>query len=357
MGAGALGDAAAAAIIKDGGLVALALGHGLDDRLGAVDLAFVDVHALELSADAGEEAQKVFHGAHGADLFELAQEVVQGEGALRHFLGDFLGFGFGDLGLGFFDEGDDIAHAENAGGDAVSVEFFDGVELFADADVFDGLAGDGLDGEGGAAAGVRVELGDDDAVEFKLLVEGFGGVDRILAGHGVDDEEDLMGVERGVDLLQLVHEGVIDVEAACGVEDEDVGTFGFGGGEGVFADLGGNADGFAVLGDFIGFGVEVDLSAAAHFGDLFGEDLELRDGCGALEVSGAEHDVFALLFELGGELATGGGFAGALEAAHHDDGGAGGDEHETGLVFLVAHELNELVIDELDHLLAGLDAF
>ena len=52
-----------------------------------------------------------------------------------------------------------------------------------------GLAGDLLDRERGAAAGVAVELGEDDAVELQRLVEGLGHGDGVLTGHGVDDEE------------------------------------------------------------------------------------------------------------------------------------------------------------------------
>ena len=57
----------------------------------------------------------------------------------------------------------------------------------------DGLADDLLDAEGGAAAGVAVELGEDDAVERERLVEALGHGDGVLAGHGVDDEERVVG--------------------------------------------------------------------------------------------------------------------------------------------------------------------
>jgi hypothetical protein len=43
-----------------------------------------------------------------------------------------------------------------------------------------------------AAAGVGVELGQDQAVDFELLVERLGGVHRVLAAHGVEDEEYLV---------------------------------------------------------------------------------------------------------------------------------------------------------------------
>ena len=60
-------------------------------------------------------------------------------------------------------------------------------------------------------------------------------------------------------------------------------------------------------------GVDGELEALA-------QDLELVDGGGAVDVGGDEERVVALLHEEAGELADGGGFAGALEADQHDPG-------------------------------------
>ena len=43
-----------------------------------------------------------------------------------------------------------------------------------------------------AAAGIAVELGQDHAVEFQRFVERLGAVDRVLAGHAVDHQVDLV---------------------------------------------------------------------------------------------------------------------------------------------------------------------
>ena len=59
-----------------------------------------------------------------------------------------------------------------------------------------GLPVTARDGEGRAAAGVAVELGEDHAVDAQLLIEGLGHVDRVLAGHGVHHQEDLLGLDR-----------------------------------------------------------------------------------------------------------------------------------------------------------------
>ena len=124
--------------------------------------------------------------------------------------------------FGALDEREHVAHAEDAADDAVGMEGLEGVGLFAGADELDGLAGDVADGEGRAAAGVAVHLGEDDAGEAEALVEVLGGVDGVLAGHGVGDEEDLLRVEQLFELLHLVHQLFVDVEAAGGVDDEGV---------------------------------------------------------------------------------------------------------------------------------------
>ena len=111
----------------------------------------------------------LFHLAH------LAEEVLEVE-ALGHLLFEDGGLGGVELLLGLFDEGDDVAHAEDAAGDAVGVEFLEGIELLADADELDGLARDHLGRQGGTAARVGVEFGQDQAVELQPFVEAGGGV-------------------------------------------------------------------------------------------------------------------------------------------------------------------------------------
>ena len=59
----------------------------------------------------------------------------------------------------------------------------------------------------------------------------------------------------------------------------------------------------------------------------------------------------ATLFEPGGQLAAGGGFAGALQAGHENDRGRLRGELEAGGVF--AEQCDQLVANDLDDLLGG----
>ena len=124
--------------------------------------------------------------------------------------------------LGLLDQREDVAHAEDAAGQAVGVEQVEVLELLAGRREGDRAADDLLDRERGAAAGVAVELGEDDAVELEGLVERLGGRDRVLAGHGVDDEERVVGRHGLADAADLVHHLGVDGEAAGGVDDDDV---------------------------------------------------------------------------------------------------------------------------------------
>ena len=77
-------------------------------------------------------------------------------------------------------------------------------------------------GEGGAAPGIGVELGEDNPGDAHFFVKGLGYVGRGLAGHRVGHEEGLVGLDRVPDLDELVHHGLVDLEAARGVHDEGV---------------------------------------------------------------------------------------------------------------------------------------
>ncbi len=238
----------------------------------------------------------------------------------------------------------------------LGVELLDRVELLARADEPDRGAGDFLDTERRPAARVGVELAEDDAVDRELLVEGLGAGDGVLPRHRINDKEDLVRLERGVHAVQFAHQLVVDVQTPGGVEDEDVDVFLTRGLERVLADLHRHAHGLAVRVALVGLGVEVNRRTARHAIGLLGDDLKLLDSRGALEVGGAEHDAPALFLEEGRQFAAGGRFARALQPAHHDDGGAGRDLEDARVLRLAAQECHELLVDDADHLLPGLEA-
>ena len=216
------------------------------------------------------------------------------------------------------------------------MEQLDHVQLLAGTHKLDGLAGGRPDGQGRAAPGVTVQLGQHHAVDAQGIVEGGGGVHRVLAGHGVHHQQDLIGVDGGLNVLQLVHELLVDMEAARRVQQDRVKSVVLGVGQGVPGDL-----------------HRVDLPLGKH-GDpqLFSHHLELGDGGGAVYVAGRQQRPFAhAVFEIARQLGAVGGLAGALEAHHHDHCGSGVGKGDLGVG--AAHHLRQFFVDDLDDLLGG----
>src|SRR6476659_6812510 len=196
--------------------------HRQDDRLDAVELTLVDLEALHLRADAGQHPEQVRERPHLADLLELREEVLE-----RELVGADLALQLGrlvlaELLLGLLDQRHDVAHAEDPLRHAVRVEALEVLELLAGGGEQDRLARDRLDRQGGAAACVAVELGHHDAVEVDGLRELLRDVDGVLAGHGVDHEQDRVRLDRLADVHELGHQRLVDVQAAARVDDQHV---------------------------------------------------------------------------------------------------------------------------------------
>src|SRR5690606_17931299 len=97
LGAGPAGDTCAARAVDDLRVGPLCRRHRLDDRLDAVELAFVGgVQRFAHLPGSGEHADDALERAHLLDRLHLLQEVVEGEvlAALGlQFAGHLLGFG------------------------------------------------------------------------------------------------------------------------------------------------------------------------------------------------------------------------------------------------------------------------
>ena len=135
-----------------------------------------------------------------------------------------------------------------------------------------GCAGDVPHRQRRTTAGVAVELGQHHAGDADAVAERLGGGDRVLADHRVDDEDDLVGVDRVADVGGLLHHLGVDAEPAGGVDDDDVAHRPPGVLDRVAGDLHRVADAVAGLGR-----VDLDAGPAA-------EHLELVDRVRALQV-------------------------------------------------------------------------
>ena len=142
-----------------------------------------------------------------------------------------------------------------------------------------------------------------------------------------------------LDGLDLDHHGLVNCQAAGGIDNHQV-----------VAVLLGMVDG--VEGDGHGI-LALGLAIDGHL-DLLGDGFQLLDGGRTIDVAGNQQRfaLFLAVLEAVGEFAGESGFTGTLQTRHQDDGGVALDA-ECG--FLAAHELGQLVVDDLDHQLAGVD--
>ena len=239
--------------------------------------------------------------------------------------------------LGLLDERQDVAHPEDPLRHPVRVEALEVAQLLARGGEHDRLAGDRLDRQRGAAAGVAVELGEHDAVELRDLGELLGDVDGVLAGHGVDHEQDGVRAHALLDPRQLLHQRLVDVQAAGGVDDQHVLAVA----RGLIQSPARDVDRVAVG------ALLVDRRAG------LGADLhELLDRRRPVDVARSDrHRRVVLLAQHLRELRGGGGLARALQAGHQHHGRRPGRERQPRR--RAAHQLGELLVDDLDDLLAG----
>ncbi len=164
----------------------------------------------------------------------------------------------------------------------------------------------------------------------ELLVERLRDVDRFLAGHRVGDEEDLRRRDRRLDLLQLVHQPLVDLQPSGRVDDDR--------GDREPLRLG---DALARDRDRVALSAVEDRQI-----DLLAERLELIDRRGPVDVGRDEHRAATLLLEAQGELGRVRRLSGTLQPDHEVHGRrrvAVGEARRRA-----AHDLDQLVVDELD---------
>ncbi len=282
-----------------------------------------------------EHAHELLERAHLFDLAELIAEIFEGEIVFAELAFEFAGFLFVDMLFGFFDQAEDIAHAENARDDAVGVERLERVVFFTDADEFYRGARNFADREGCAATGVTIELGENHTCDAELFVKFTRGANSVLPDHGVGDKQDFRGIQFALQHLQFVHQLGVDVEAAGGVDEDHVV-----GGKFCFAHCAAH--------DFEWFVGSCAWPARRAGGT---RDLgELFAGGGAINVGGDDHRTMAMLGEPFAHFSGGGGFAGALQADDEPDGGRARAELRFGLA---AEQVGELVANDFYDLLIG----
>ena len=140
-GAGTRRDTAFALRVNDGRLFSLCFGHALDHGFDHHEFSLIHRIGVHI-AHAGHHAEHRARSPHFFHLLELAEHVVHIEfifpkpasGLFHRFL--ILSV------LGLFDQGEHIAHTQDAPCHSLGVEDLQILQLFAHAGELDGFAGD-----------------------------------------------------------------------------------------------------------------------------------------------------------------------------------------------------------------------
>ena len=111
---------------------------------------------------------------------------------------------------------------QDALGHAVGVERLQRIGLLAHAHELNGLTGHLAHRKRAATTGIAVELGDNHAVKVGALGKGRDDVDDILAGHGIDDHQHLIGLDGLLDVHGFLHHLLVDLQTTGGIDDDHV---------------------------------------------------------------------------------------------------------------------------------------
>ena len=172
-----------------------------------------------------------------------------------------------------------------------------------------------------------------DPVEGDALLERERDVHGLLARHRVEDEQHVRRLRRPRNAPELLHQLLVDVQAAGGVEDHDVEALLAGGIEAEPS----CRDGIAA--------VEREDGKL----DLLAELLELVDRRGALEIASDEAGPLSVSTQEETELRSGGRLSRALEPREQDHRRRAAEREPR---VPGAHEAGQLLVDDLHDLLA-----
>ncbi len=124
--------------------------------------------------------------------------------------------------MDFFDQRKHITHAQDALRHSVGIERLQRIVLLAYANELHRLAGDLLNRQGRAAAGIPIHFCQHHAGDTYACMELFSRSHRVLSGHGISDEENLDRMRFALDPHQFVHQLIVDVQATCGIDQKRV---------------------------------------------------------------------------------------------------------------------------------------
>ena len=310
-GAGTRGDAGATRTIEQLQVLAFRRGHGTHNGFDTIDFAFVEL--IELLTDLSRTRQHPQHLAHRTefpDLLQLLQKVLESQLSLLDFPGQLLGLLHVKGGFGLFDQGQDVAHIQDARSHAVGVEAFEVVQALAGRGKQHRHPGDSAHRQRRPTARVAVQLRQHHAGEVHAVAESPGGAHRVLTDHGVQHKQNLFRLDFVAHLAGLLHQLFVHAQTPRGIHNHDVVSRAAGQGQAAPRHI--HRVPHPVAG----------LRGKYRYPGLLCDNLQLRNRVGTLQVGGDQQNFLVLGAKPLAQLARQGSFTSTLQTHQHKNRGS-----------------------------------
>ena len=86
------------------------------------------------------------------------------------------------------------------------MEGLQSIQLFAQTDQLNRLAGNSLYGKHRTTAGITIELGNNQAVNAQFLVKALGNSYCVLTGHSIYNQQNFLRMNSTLNVAQLFHQ-------------------------------------------------------------------------------------------------------------------------------------------------------
>ncbi len=309
----------------------------MDNGFNAFKSVIINIQVFNGFAHTGDHSHQILDVPHFFDLLNLFQKIIEVELIFGNFLLQFAGFLFVELFLGFFYQGNNVAHTQNTVSHTGRMEQVEGIHLFANPHKLNGLLYHRPDGKGSPATGVAIQFGEHHAVEIEPVVKSFSRIHGILTGHSVHHKKGFSGVYRLFDGRNLVHHLLVHSQTACCVDDNHIFVVFTGVLNGIF----GNFNRIFVL-----------LFGVYFHAHLFTQYFQLLNGCRTVHIARHQQRLTTFFgFQVVGQLGRKSGFTRALQPGYENYRRR---TFNVNVHLLAAHKLRQFVVYNFHHQLTGL---
>ena len=158
------------------------------------------------------------------NLLHLSEQVIKVKAFFLHLVSKLLSLFLVKGLLSLLNKGEHISHSKYTGSHSFRVEGLKLVKLFSHTNELNRLTCYCQHGQCRTAAGIRIKLGKYNRVDSKCLIKRRGYLYSVLTDHSIDNEHYLVRLCDLLDVLELVHKLLINVQTSCRIYDNKVVT-------------------------------------------------------------------------------------------------------------------------------------